>query len=565
MTDDAGDAGRGEGGEPEGGSAGAESGASWSRRLNEMEASDGGAASGRTGDGARAPGRGDGGSGVSGELPDLPGAPAEDGLLDEGLEQLRRDAREAARDDADRQRPDPDGDVSTERETSLRERCRALFERWKRAEWRRIRDLLTGREERASRLLSKASLLLDRYERMINDLIRLKARRSTHRRAVESTGEENDGREGGLSTKVYVAAISFLGVVEFFANAPVFSTLLPRDPLTERQITVITETSTGWIAGVERVLAQLVLRPDAALLAAGVITFLCVLAHFFGHSLRELIMKKDGRSRGGSVGSRSAMENVVPMVLTGLGLALVLGVLFQARVILGDVGEERYQQDMEAVSELRREAGWLRSDGDLLEANQLEDRADDMQEAATRLREYAASMSRMTFPIFLLNLTLVLAAITAAYFHRRERTGEHLGSPYDDDREAIVEAAESTASEISEVLSSAVRPIRELHEFAEDGYSRDPEGVVRHLESIVSLYQHENARARGLAPEDVATFRGSVELGLTADGGDMNASSFRRAAEQADAEHEELSRRFREARDRFNEQLGSWEADSEDA
>lgn len=566
MTDDVGDAGRGEGGEPEGGSAGAESDASWSRRLSEMEASDGGAASGRTRDGARPAGRGDGGPGVSGELPDLPGVPAEDGLLDEGLEQLRRDAREAARDDADRQRPDLDGDVSTERQTSLRERCRALFERWKRAERRRIRDLLTDREEQASKLLSKASLLLDRYERLINDLIRLKARRSTHQRAVESTREEDDGQgESGLSTRVYVTAISFLGLVEFFANAPVFSTLLPRDPLTERQINVIMETSTGWLAGVERVLAQLVLRPDAALLAAGVITFLCVLAHFFGHSLRELIMKKDGRSRGGSAGTRSAMENVVPMVLTGLGLALVLGVLFQARVILGDVGQERYEQDMEAVAELRREAGWLRSDGDLLEANQLEDRADDMEEVATQLREYAASMSRMTFPILLLNLTLVLAAITAAYFHRQERVDEHLGSPYDDGREAIVEAAESTASEISEVLSAAVRPIRELRNLADDGYSRDPEGVVRRLESIVTLYQHENARARGLAPEDVAAFRGSVELGLTADGDEINAASFERTAEQAKARHEELRGRFREARDRFNEQLGSWEADSDDA
>lgn len=547
-------AGRAEGGEPGGDGAESETDVSWSRRLREMDGSDGGA-----GSGAGSPDRGR----VSGELRDLPPTPAEDGLLDEGLEQLREDARDAARDDAGRQRPDPDGDVSTERETSLRERCRALYERWKRSERRRIRDLLTGREERASRLLSKASLLLDRYERMINDLIRLKARRSAHRRQAESTREEDGGREDGLSTKVYVAAISFLGLVEFFANAPVFSTLLPRDPLTERQINVIMETSTGWLAGVERVLAQLVLRPDAALLAAGVITFLCVLAHFFGHSLRELIMKKDGQSRAGSVGSRSAMENVVPMVLTGLGLALVLGVLFQARVILGDVGEERYQQDMEAVSELRREAGWLRSDGDLLEANQLEDRADDMEEAATRLREYAASMSRMTFPILLLNLTLVLAAITAAYFHRQERSGEHLASPYEDDRKAIVEAAESTASDISDVLSSAVRPIREMRNFAEDGYSRDPEGVVRRLESIVALYQRENARARGLAPEDVAAFRGSVELGLEVDGDEMNASSFERAADQAKAEHEELSRRFREARDRFNEQLGSWEADGE--
>jgi hypothetical protein len=93
-------------------------------------------------------------------------------------------------------------------------------------------------------------------------------------------------------------------MVEFFANAPVFSALLPRDLLTERQIQLLTETSTGWLAGLERVLAHIVFRPDAALLAAGVITFLCVLAHFFGHSLRDVMMQGDRNSQAHTVHSR---------------------------------------------------------------------------------------------------------------------------------------------------------------------------------------------------------------------------------------------------------------------
>lgn len=492
---------------------------------------------------------------------------AEDGFLEDGLEQLRRDARQAARDDAERERPSPSEETSTEREALLRERCRALFERWTRAERRRTRDVLAEREERVSKLLGRAGLLLDRFERLINQLIRLKARQSTRRREMEARPDDDGNRRRtGLPTKVYASAIGFLGLVEFFANAPVFSTLLPRDPLTEQQIGVIAETSTGWLAGVERVLAQLVLRPDAALLAAGVVTFLCVLAHFFGHSLRELIIKKDGRARLGTTAMGSATENVVPIVLTGLGLVLVLGVLFQARVILGDVGERRYREDMEVVTELRREAGWLRTDGELLEANQLADRADDMEETAIRLREYAASMSRMTFPILLLNLTLVLAAITAAYFHRRDGPVEHLGEDlYENDREGIIEMAESTASEISDLLSQARRPIRALDSLSEDGFSRDLDGVAGRLESIVALYRRENARARGIAPDSVAAFRGAVEMELPLDGNEMDLDSFRRAAAEAQAEHDELSRRFREARNRFNEQLRSWGPDGSDA
>ncbi len=377
---------------------------------------------------------------------------------------------------------------------------------------------------------------------------------------------EGSRRTPGLSTKTYIVALSFLGLVEFFANAPVFSTLLPRDPLTERQIGVIVETSAGWMAGIERVLAQIVLRPDAALLAAGVITFLCVLAHFFGHSLRELIMRKDDRVQSSVMTSRSAIENVVPMTLTCLGLVLVLGVLFQSRVILGEVGGERYRHDIQAVSELRREAGWLQTDGKLLEANQLADRADDMEVAATRLLEYASSMARMTYPILLLNLTLVLAAIIAAYFHRREATAEYFNEDlYEDDREGIIETAESTAVELSDSLSQARPPIRELESFAADGFSRDPKAVASHLESIITLYRHENARARGVTAESVAAFRATVRLRLVTDGSGLNLESYRKVVADAQADHRHLSNRFTEARGRFNHQLQSWEADGGDA
>lgn len=526
--------------DPDGERTGAREAASWSSRVHELQAS-------------------------AAESDDRSASlgSSEDGLLEEGLAQLRREARQAARDDAARDRPAREEEAHTDREALLRERCRALFERWMFAERRRVRDALAAREEQVSQLLGRAGLLLDRFDRLTNQLIRLKARRSTVLQDRESNPDEN-GRSSlhGLSTRIYLSTIVFLGMVEFFANAPIFSTLLPRNPLTERQIDVIAETSSGWMAGLERVMAQLVLRPDAALLAAGVVTFLCVLAHFFGHSLRALVVRRD--QRHGATGS--AMENVVPMVLAGLGLILVLGVLFQARVILGDVGERRYEQDMAAVSELRREAGWQRTDGQLLDANQLADQAEDMEQAAARLREYAASMSRMTVPILLLNLTLALAAITAAYFHRRDpREPDFADDVYGQEREAIIETAESTASEISDVLSRARRPIRELDSLAGDGFSHAPEGVARRLESVVTLYRQENARARDLVPERVAAFRESVALGLPTDGMEVGLESFRRAAAEARTEHGDMSQRFQEERDRFNTQLRSWGNDGSDA
>lgn len=523
---------------------------SWSERVSELSASGGGEGSSEV------------------DSVSVSERVAGDGLLEEGLGRLQEYARQAARSDARAGVPGSDDTRPTEHERSLRERCRTLFDRWSRAQRKRLREELAEHEERVSRYLGRAGLLLDRFDRLINELIRLKARRSTHEQDLRSRSpveRERPGQRSGISTKVYILAIGFLGVVEFFANAPVFSTLLPRDPLTERQIGVISETSTGWMAGFERVLAQIVLRPDAALLAAGVVTFLCVLAHFFGHSLRDLVARTDKSGRQEAGAGRPAMENVVPMILTCLGLVFVLGVLFQARVILGEVGEVRYQQDMEAVSELRREAGWLRTDGELLQANQLADQADDMEQAAIRLREYAESMARMTFPILLLNMTLVLAAVTAAYFHRRtDARGGLERDPYSGDREGIVAGAEETASEIDTLLSRARRSIRELDGLSGDGIASDSASVARQLESIVSLYRRENAQAQGVRPDNLAAFRSPVDLSLDSRDDGSGLDSFRRAAADAEAEHKELGHRFREARGRFNDQLRSWGSAADD-
>lgn len=476
------------------------------------------------------------------------------------LERLRREAVQAAHEDAAENLPAAGQPGPTNRESLLRERCRSMFERWDLGERRRVREMLTEREELTARLLGRTELLLDRFERLTNGVILLKARRSTRK---ERTAREDDGadrRRAGISTRVYLLAITFLGLVEFFANAPVFSTLLPRDPLTERQIDVLAETSSGWLAGAQRVLAQLVLRPDAALLAAGVITFLLVLAHFFGHSLRELVMRRAPQPLREDRSPRPILENAVPMVLTGIGLVLVLGVLFQARVILGDIGERRHAEDMQVVSELRRNAGWLRTDGELLQATQLTDQADDMEAAAARLREYAASMSRMTFPILLLNLTLVLAAVTAAYFHLRGRSVEEIDEEiFDESREGIAGEAESTANEIADLLSQARRPIRELQSLSTDGYAVAPRSVVARLESILATYRRENAAVRGFGVAQIDRPDSRSGLRLVADGEDSLMEPFRKVAAEALSDQRRLSERFKRGRDQLNVQLSSWE------
>jgi hypothetical protein len=484
-------------------------------------------------------------------------APSPADETDRLVARLREEAREAGRADAQHGIPSPDAPGPTDSEMDLGDRCVAFFERWVSERRRATLAQITDAEERASDKLGRISLGLDRFQRLTNELIRLKARYSVRKEeVVEDLEQEGRKRPRGIPTKIYALALAFLGLVEFFANAPVFAALLPRDPLTERQIRVLTEMSEGWMAGAERTLAHLVFRPEATLLAAGIITFLCVLCHFFGGSLRELVMHKEKSDRRYTVQGRSALENAVPLVLTSVGIVLVLGVLYQARIDLGEVGQERYEQDMAQVEEYRREAGWLRVDGELLAANELTNRADDLQEAAVELREYSYGMARLSFPILLLNLTLVLCAVSAAYFHRRDARREHFNElPFEDERRQYIERAEGAATDTAKLLSDVVRDIRELKTLAAMGAVDGWRSLVHQLESVVTVYRVENGRARGVDPRSLAAFASSPRLDIPEP--DPGQDLLTRSPEEYERERAELARRFDEVRARFNEEASA--------
>ncbi len=515
----------------ENGSAGAKLGDAWSERI---------AGPGR---GARA----------------ASAAAGEEDPVDAAIGRLREEAVRAAREDASSGFPRPEGSGITDSESDLRERCKAFYERWQARERRALHDAAAEEEEKLTDKLGRAGLEIDRFERFTKELIRLKARLTTKRHEVrqELAAEKAASRPRGIPTKVYVLAIGFLGVVEFFANAPVFGSLLPRDALTEQQMRLVMETSSGWLAGAERVLAQIILRPDAALLAAGVVTFLCVLAHFFGHSLREFVMQRDVESRRETVTGRSQMENIVPMVISGLGLMLVLGVLYEARIRLGERGEQEFQDDMSVVEEFDRRALQAQMNGELLEANRLENQADDMRSAAENLREYTRAMSGLSFPILLLNATLVLCAISAAYFHRRDRRREHFNeNPYEDERRALIEGAESAAREVSRLLSESVRHLRGLRTLYATDPSRDGRQIIHQLEAVVALYRAESVRARDMDPNALPGFSEGVKLGIEPPGNGSSIVS--RDPAEYEREREELRQRFEKVRRHFNEEAVAW-------
>ncbi len=485
------------------------------------------------------------------------GGPAPDPTEAE-IERIRSEARRLAREDAERDAPAEDAEGPVASELELKDRCLSLLRRWESREERGFHRDIADQEERILDRLGKIALGIDRFERLVNELIRLKARFALRQEEVtQELNTEGQRRSRGLPTGAYVSALVFLGLVEFFANAPVFNALLPRDPISERQIQLLTELTTGWFAGMERVAAHILFRPDAALLAAGVITFLCVLAHFFGHALRDLVMQGERKDRRHTVHSRSAKENIVPLVLCAVGLVLTLGVLYEARVTLGEVGEERYVQDMEQVEELRRQAGWLRVDGHILDANQLDNRAEDVEAVATELREYSLSMARMNLPILLLNLTLVLCAISAAYFHRRDARKEHFNeSPFEDERRALVETGEECAGTTSELLAKVGRDIRGLKSQLRTGPASRRRSLVHELESVFATYRAENIRIRRVDPRSVVAFATPMKFESAAASTGVDDLVLRDPADY-ERERGELVERFTDLRRRFTQESGS--------
>jgi hypothetical protein len=496
---------------------------------------------------------------------------------------LRLAALEMARRDADAGLPVLDATGRSESEQELRDRCHSLFADWSARERDRLNNQVAIQEGQVTESLGEVALDVDRFERVTSELFRLQRRLEMNRSQVEATIEEQHAEEQRQSghdeeaeqpkgrkkdvaktgrrafkTHWYAAAITFLGIVEFLANAPVFGALLPRDPLTEQQIRYVAETSEGWFAGTIRVMSQFILRPDAAILAAGVIIFLVVLAHFFGHSLRSLLFQRSAVRSGDTLGTRSPMEFVVPMVFSGLGLALVLGVLFEARVTLGEVSADRFVQDSAKIEELRRDASWQRVDGNLVAANEQTNRADDLEALAKEQREYAESMSGLSFPIFLLNTTLVLVAVLAAYFHmrdpRKDRFNEH---PWERQRRELVELGDAVQARIAGGMGRLVQALGEYRGMLSERPLKEAPALAHQLEATIVAYRAENGRLRGLDPREIPAFADPIKLDI--DKSEVHVADMRsQDPTYYDAERARLSQRYERIRARFTEEATSW-------
>lgn len=190
---------------------------------------------------------------------------------------------------------------------------------------------------------------------------------------------DEPARRRFLATPIYLVAVVLLGAMAFVGNAPVFEALLPRDASSEA-------------------------ATDASLLAAGVVLFLLVLAHFFGASLSSLRGQRSASRESPGQRKQSSTEEVVRLVISGVGLCLVLAVLFEARVTMGQVASDRFAQDSARIAQLTTDVRPVE--------------LDSLQARAAAEREAGEAISNLRIPMLFLNMAIVLSAILAAFLHR---------------------------------------------------------------------------------------------------------------------------------------------------
>lgn len=430
---------------------------------------------------------------------------------------LERDAREAAVAQAKAGTPRPGvADDALAIEKHLEARAAELFRRWAERVRTKVSDAVADAARQAgARLLEYRG----RVASLRTTLRRTEAAESEAERVrAAPMGAASLGFTSFLKGWHYWLLMVVLVGVDWVANVPVFAELVPREPGAEEQWATIVANSEryGIFGGLYRVGARILFAPDVSLLAFGVIVFLVFLAHVFGESMRQRIAIREEDLPAASPGIRSHRRQfVLPAALSGLGVVLVVGVLFMARERIKSATDQRLRDAQVQVSTLEAQLADARARQDLdgiARAQRQLPEARTLVEERGKRAQYAAGIEAMNLPILVLNLVLVIAASLAAYLAKGETLEQRrlvdprlreldveLGRLREDAREHR-ERLRQLGADVLDRLALARRLLR-ARPLA--GW----EGKAQRLGGVVPLFRAENARERALDPANILAFQ----------------------------------------------------------
>lgn len=462
-------------------------------------------------------------AGVPPGTPDTGGLRSVTGALDRWfaieVHHLEKEAREAGAEWAQAGLPRsdaaPEGELPPEQ--ALRRRASEIFTQWVQKVTTRVQDAIEANVQRTRQALNDLSYSMEEIRRSRSETAAVEQR-------VDALEAANEGRLSSFGFRSYwqwwwfVPAILLLVAVDWVANVPVFQELLPQDADISGtwQVLAAEAETQGALAGLYRMWYRIALSPEVALLALGVIIFLVVLAHIFGESLRRIVSvnERDVPEAGRSV-RQYRRQFWIPAAVGFVGGIAIVVFLFMARQEIATFAEARLQNVNEQIVTLDEQVAAASEAGNINEVARLSAMRPELEEeqrTRQERRNYADRIRATNGPIAILNGVLFLTAALLGYLKVRDEVTAP--DPQDPRMVDLMQRKRDLRDLIArhrERIRDADRDAREGIAWAEFLSQSKPfedwEGRRQRLARVTSMFRAENARVRGVDPQNIAAFR----------------------------------------------------------
>lgn len=440
------------------------------------------------------------------------------------VHQLEREARESGAEWAQAGLPRADAPAVGELppEQALRRRASQIFTQWVQKVTTRVQDAIESHVQRARESLNELAHSIEEVRRARTEGDRVEE----SIRALEAANRDRQSSFGFnryWHLWLFVPAIVLLIVVDWVANVPVFQELLPQDADIGQawQVLAAEAELRGAFSGLYRMGYRIALSPEVALLALGVIIFLVILAHIFGESVRRLVAlsEEDVPEARRSV-RQYRRQFWVPAAVGLVGGIAVVAFLFLARQEIASFAETRLTAVTEQVATLDEQIVAASTAGNVSEVARLSALRPALEEellARQERRSYAERIRATNVPIAILNSVLFLTAALLGYLLARDRVTA--ADPQDprmvdltERRRELRESVERRRERIHEADRDARVAIAWAEFLAQSKPFEDWEGRRERLARVTSLFRSENARLRGVDPENIQAFRAETRF-----------------------------------------------------
>jgi len=401
-------------------------------------------------------------------------------------------------------------------ETTLKARASEIFQEWIARVNRKVQDSVQAACAYAGDRIVRMRHALTEVERTTTEIETVEEKIFDREEALRNQ-QKTFGAPALLNKLRYLFLMVGIAVIDWIANIPIFNELLPQEPgsrLIWRKLVADT-AQMGASGGLRRFGERFLFQPDVTIFAFGVIIFLMVLAHFGGEALRRwMVFQPEDEPLLAPSLKAQRRQCWMPMIVASVGIVLAISFLFGARSRLVIATTNGIHDAEVKVSETKKE----KEDAEQTDLSKLPEIDQKLQAENAALKDwgerkrFAEDISMMNGPILLLNIVLVLTAVTAAYHAADSRLVEgrlvdpvipELKSKLASLRMELVNNRQTLRTLDAEIQASIARAkylasTRPLSEW---------EAKARRLKAVVPLFRAENARARGVDPENIVAFK----------------------------------------------------------